>query len=91
MKILHLRWLALAGGCLLAGCADAPPPRHRPRPTVIYREPAPTVVVERQPAPPPLIIETPLPRPRYAVAWVPGHWRWNGRRYVWARGHYRPA
>lgn len=91
MKILRLRWLALAGGCLLAGCADEPPPRHRPRPVVVYRESAPTVVVERQPAPPPLIVETVPVRPRYAAVWVPGHWRWNGRRYVWIRGHYRPA
>ncbi len=39
----------------------------------------------------------PVPPPRYEIvppppgpraAWVPGHWNWNGTRYVWIRGHY---
>ena len=26
--------------------------------------------------------------PPGAYVWRPGHWRWNGFRYVWVRGHY---
>lgn len=39
------------------------------------------------PVPPPRY-ETapPPPGPRYA--WVPGHWRWDGYRYVWISGRY---
>jgi hypothetical protein len=28
----------------------------------------------------------PAPGPRYA--WEPGHWHWDGVRYVWIRGRY---
>ncbi|HEX6793769.1 MAG TPA: YXWGXW repeat-containing protein [Casimicrobiaceae bacterium] len=27
----------------------------------------------------------PVMRPGYV--WVPGYWNWNGRHYVWVRGH----
>jgi hypothetical protein len=38
-------------------------------------------------APPKVIVENPGPaRPGYY--WDPGHWRWNGARYVWVPGHY---
>jgi hypothetical protein len=59
----------------------------------VYRQPPPTrvVVVNREPAPPPLIVEVRPAPPRYAVVWVPGHWRWNGYRHIWIRGHYRPV
>lgn len=53
--------------------------------TVVYRSPRP------YPPPPPPMTEYYPPRPAYAVVWVPGHWRWNGHRYIWVRGHYRPA
>jgi len=58
--------------------------------TVVYKEPAPTVVVERgpYPAPPPRVEYRPAP-PAHPVVWVRGHWRWNGYRYVWIPGHYR--
>jgi len=44
-------------------------------------------------APPALQFEAVPPPPMVApgaAAWVwqPGYWRWNGRRYVWARGRY---
>lgn len=44
-------------------------------------------------APPPPPAEAVPPPPQVAgpgVYWVwqPGFWRWNGRRYVWRRGHY---
>jgi len=58
--------------------------------TVVYKEPAPTVIVERgpYPAPPPRVEYRPAPPP-YPVVWVRGHWHWNGYRYVWIPGHYR--
>lgn len=44
-------------------------------------------------APPTPQYEAVPPPPRVApggAAWVwqPGYWRWNGRRYIWAQGHY---
>src|SRR6185437_16541313 len=35
--------------------------------------------------PPPRTEVVPVLRPGYV--WVPGYWNWNGRRYVWVRGH----
>jgi hypothetical protein len=40
------------------------------------------------PPPPPLIVERVPPPPAAYLVWIPGHWRWNGVRYVWRRGHY---
>ncbi len=37
-------------------------------------------------APPPPRFERVVVRPGYA--WVPGYWRWEGRRYVWVSGYY---
>ena len=44
------------------------------------------------PIPPPQV-ETVPPPPSAAVIWRPGHWHWNGVRYVWQPGRYvaRPA
>jgi WXXGXW repeat (2 copies) len=39
-------------------------------------------------APPNPIVETVPPPPGRYYVWDPGHWRWNGNRYVWVRGHY---
>lgn len=39
-------------------------------------------------APPPPVAEQPGPTPYGGAAWIPGHQRWNGRRYVWVPGHY---
>lgn len=44
----------------------------------------------RGPMPPPRAERRPPPprgwrRPR----WVSGHWRWNGRRWVWRQGYWR--
>jgi len=36
--------------------------------------------------PPPRYEVVPAPRPGYV--WAPGYWNWDGRRHVWARGHY---
>ena len=36
--------------------------------------------------PPPLRQEV-VPTLRPGWVWAPGYWNWNGRRYVWVRGH----
>jgi hypothetical protein len=41
-------------------------------------------------APPPPRSET-IPPPRRGMAWAPGYWDWNGRRYVWRTGHWVQA
>ncbi len=81
MKIRQSLLLAPAVLLLLGGCTD----------TVVVREPRPrpAVVVAGGPPPPPaLIVETPGPRPYDRAIFHRGHWRWNGRRYVWVRGYY---
>ena len=30
----------------------------------------------------------PMPPPRRGYYWEPGHWHWNGYRYVWINGHW---
>lgn len=49
---------------------------------------------QAQPPPPSY---APVPPPRYEavppppgprVVWEPGHWHWDGVRYVWIGGHY---
>lgn len=37
---------------------------------------------------PPLRYEVVPVAPGPQVLWQPGHWNWNGRRYVWFGGHY---
>ena len=53
----------------------------------VYREPVPY-----RPPPAPVVEAIPPP-PSAVTVWRPGHWRWNGYRYVWMRGRYvaRPA
>ena len=41
------------------------------------------------PVPPPRYEPPPPPPPRHMV-WEPGHWHWNGVRYVWVQGRYVP-
>ncbi len=38
------------------------------------------------PIPPPRVEVVPAPRPGYI--WRPGHWRWDGGRYLWVPGAY---
>lgn len=40
-----------------------------------------------RPVPPPRSEYVP-PRPGAAYVWVPGHWHWNGYRYIWIGGRY---
>jgi hypothetical protein len=44
------------------------------------------VIVVRQ-APPAPRVET-VPAARRGHVWVPGHWDWRGKRYVWVKGNY---
>ena len=45
------------------------------------------VVIHERVMPAPLVEVIPVaPGPNYH--WVPGHWVWYGRRWVWVRGHY---
>ena len=39
------------------------------------------------PIPPPRAEVVPPP-PRPTVIWEPGHWHWNGYRYIWISGRY---
>ncbi len=39
------------------------------------------------PIPPPRRDVVPPP-PSSRVVWEPGHWYWNGVRYIWIDGHY---
>ena len=72
----------LVGGCYVQGqagadVAAAPPP------------PAGEVVVESPPPPPPPVVEAPPPPPpQPELVYVQGYHRWDGRVYVWERGHY---
>ena len=45
-------------------------------------------VVVRMGPPPPPVMEHPGRPPHRGWVWVPGHHRWDGRRYVWVRGYY---
>jgi len=33
----------------------------------------------------------PMPGPRPGQVWVPGHWQWNERAYVWRSGYWQAA
>ena len=39
-------------------------------------------------APPPVVVEHHGHAPSRRHVWVPGYQRWDGRRYVWERGHW---
>ncbi len=68
-----------------------PQPEPR-RVTVVERGPrhGSNVVIVRE-APPERIREIP-PRAAHAnEIWVEGHWRHDGKRYVWTAGRYEPA
>ena len=39
--------------------------------------------------PPPARVEIIPVRPFYGAVWVPGHWVYARRGYVWARGYWR--
>jgi len=46
---------------------------------------ADTIIVRTAPPPP---RSEAVPEARRGYTWAPGHWDWNGRRYVWMRGKW---
>jgi hypothetical protein len=68
---------ALLAAATLAACTVRPPPASYSTQTATVAPPPPRVEV----VPPP-------PAPIELVVWVPGHWSWDGRAYVWESGHY---
>ncbi|MBV9126577.1 MAG: YXWGXW repeat-containing protein [Verrucomicrobia bacterium] len=87
MKLAFQLLPLLPAALLLGACTETVVYRDRPAPRRPVDE---TIIVERgpYPAPAPIVERRPI-APFYGAVWVPGHWRWNGHRYVWARGHYR--
>lgn len=45
------------------------------------------VVIHAGP-PPAVVVERPGPPLHAGWVWVPGYYRWNGRRYVWVSGYW---
>jgi hypothetical protein len=84
MKIRSACWVLVVAAPLCACYVEAgPPPPPGPPP------PQGEVVVEQPPAPPPPEAEPPPPPPPTPDAyWVVGYHRWNGRAYIWERGHF---
>ncbi len=69
----------------LAGCYV----ETQPDPSVAPPPPPGEVVVANPPPPPPPEVEPPPPAPpEPGFIWVVGAHRWDGRAYVWERGHY---
>ncbi len=66
--------LALGIALPLAACVERVETRE-----VVVAKPPPAPMAEVVPAP---------PGPPEAWVWQPGHWRWDGREYVWQRGRY---
>ena len=58
----------------LAACVERVETRE-----VVVPTPPPAPIAEVVPAP---------PGPPEMWVWQRGHWRWNGREYVWQRGRY---
>ncbi len=70
----------LLASVLLACCVE--------RRVVEPRPPAQTVYIAK---PPPAEVADPMPPPPDSLpvwAWQKGHWRWDGRAYVWYPGHW---
>jgi hypothetical protein len=64
---------------VFSGCA--------PRRAVVVTEVG-TGVVYVGKAPPAARVEVRPASPTAGAVWIPGHHRWNGRRYVWVGGHW---
>jgi YXWGXW repeat-containing protein len=46
------------------------------------------MIVPRGPPPPRVEVVPQAPGPYERFEWVPGHWAWGGRGWIWAPGHY---
>ena len=69
-----MKWLVAGAAIVLVGIASAIASAQPPPPNYA-------------PIPPPRA-ETVPPRPGERLIWQPGHWHWDGYRYIWLRGHY---
>jgi hypothetical protein len=79
-----MRWLVIGAAVFVVGLGSAvaqppPPPGYAPIPPPGY---APIPPPRYEPIPPP---------PGGPMVWQPGHWHWDGYRYVWIGGHYVPT
>jgi hypothetical protein len=45
-------------------------------------------VVVRIGPPPPVVVERPGPPSHAGWVWLPGYYRWDGRRYIWVGGYW---
>ena len=93
-----MKWVPVAATLLLAAIGSAvaqPPPGYPqvppPGPPIGFRSGQPS-------PPPPTYAPIPPPRPevvppppRERMVWEPGHWHWNGYRYIWIGGRYIPV
>ena len=70
-----------------------PKPHPHPKPKVIvtprpHPHGKPKVVVTRPPKPaPPKVVKPKKPHPH--AVWVSGSWNWDGRKWVWQKGHWK--
>jgi hypothetical protein len=53
--------------------------------TVPLTASADTIIVRKAPPPPRHEV---VPKARHGYVWAPGYWSYNGRAYVWQKGHY---
>jgi hypothetical protein len=68
-----MKWLVVGATVFLVGIGSA---GAQPPPPPTYA-----------PVPPPRVEVVPPP-PGGRVVWEPGHWHWDGVRYIWISGHY---
>jgi len=54
--------------------------------TMLTSAPAAEISVRFGPPPPPREVVVVRPSPRHV--WVPGYYRWDGRRYLWVSGYW---
>jgi hypothetical protein len=73
--------LALIAGLGLTGCVVEPQYSHQ-----IDR-----ATLTAIPAPPAPVAETVPPAPYVDSYWIPGHWRWEGDRFLWTNGHWEQS
>ena len=84
--LLAFAGLSVAILALVTGCANqsaSAPQQSRP-----VEQPGATIVDETPPAP---LIQpvAPAPGPKYAYAWIPGYWTWQGK-WAWTTGTWVP-
>ena len=98
-----MKRLTAPGTVASLGSAAAQPPAHAAGPAAVPYGPVPPPRYEPVPPPRqvllgagPLALERlsirlvrrPLVTGGRATDWIPGHWRWNGYRYVWVPAHW---